>query len=395
MRIQWKKLIVLSMAATLIGVNMVSLAEESAQSRRFSVLSVSGDEAYVTRGTAKEVKATAGMPLGQGSQVRTGALTSVYVEADDDKTMKLDSNTKAEITKVSSKSLKITLKSGEMFFNVEKPLKAGEELTFDAAQTSMSIRGTSGVLGFYGTSLQFFLIEGQVQWNVGNETVSMEAGQTAVLVPDSGQVLEANGMSSAWQLQSVEGFDWGDLSPLGLEAVLEQRESLDLSAIGLGSREAWLKASQQLQEMKQEKEAKERAQKEKEEAQQREAAKGGSVRIDGKEPKVSSGGNDGGGGGGAKRETTAETMTPETTAPETTAPLETVAPDSGSGSETGSGSGGSSGSGGNETSGSSTDNTSPSGGGDSPTDSSSDTTSSSNESSQNGTSTASALISTP
>ena len=48
MRIQWKKLLVLTLAAALLGANLISMAQESAQSRKFSVISISGDEAYVT-----------------------------------------------------------------------------------------------------------------------------------------------------------------------------------------------------------------------------------------------------------------------------------------------------------------------------------------------------------
>ena len=56
-------MLVVSLAAALLGSNLMSMAQESAQSRTFSVLSVSGDEAYVIKGAGKEVKAAAGIAV--------------------------------------------------------------------------------------------------------------------------------------------------------------------------------------------------------------------------------------------------------------------------------------------------------------------------------------------
>lgn len=264
MKHQWnrnkgKKLLVLSLAALLLGVNIKSMADVTeAESRKLSVLSVSGAEAFVTKGAVREVEAAAGMPLGQGSKVRTGYKTSLYMEADSDKTLKLDSSSLAEITRASAKKLKITLKSGEMFFNVDKPLAADEELTFDAAQTSMSIRGTSGVLGFEGDRLSLFLIEGSVDWNIGNKTVELTAGQRADLMPGSDQTLEDNGMESAYTLEKVGDFTWKDLPPVGLSALLEMGDKVDTSAIGMGTgAEQAAEVEELLEERRQEQEQRE------------------------------------------------------------------------------------------------------------------------------------------
>ena len=296
MRIQWKKLLVVSLAAALLGSNLMSMAQESAQSRTFSVLSVSGDEAYVIKGAGKEVKAAAGMPLGQGTKIRTGALTSVYVAADEDKTIRLDSNTQVEITKATSKSLKITLKSGEIFFNVDKPLKAGEEMTFDAAQTSMSIRGTSGVLKSDGDITTLYLLEGKVNLMCGTESITVNEGQTVTvseganhtvkLAPNAAQVSGAAGGKDV-VLSPVSTFQWHELSVGGMEAVLEQQDRLELSAIGLGGPVVSDEYLARLEELERENEAEERQQMEKEEAARQAAGSGGaSVRVDGKEPEL-------------------------------------------------------------------------------------------------------------
>lgn len=256
MKMKWKRLLVLSLAVALLGTNIKSMADEAtAESRRFSILSVKGEEAYVTRGsTPNEIKATAGIPVGQGSQLRTGLKSSIYLEADGGKTLKLDSSSEAVITKSSSKSLKITLKSGSMFFNVDQPLEDGEEMNFNAAQTSMSIRGTSGVFVIEDGMLTFYLIEGEVSWNLGNETITMKAGEKAVLQGVSKETRSGRSYIASYQLQGVEPFSWRDLPAAGLEAVLEQAEKLDLTAIGLDSTEEMALAQAQLAVLLQEKE---------------------------------------------------------------------------------------------------------------------------------------------
>ncbi|MCI8607020.1 MAG: hypothetical protein HFG72_09445 [Hungatella sp.] len=329
MRIQWKKLLVVSLAAALLGSNLMSMAQESAQSRTFSVLSVSGDEAYVIKGAGKEVKAAAGMPLGQGTKIRTGPLTSVYVTADEDKTIRLDSNTQVEITKATSKSLKITLKSGEIFFNVDKPLKAGEEMTFDAAQTSMSIRGTSGVLKSDGDTVSLYLLEGKVEWNCGKQRVTVVGGQTAIvraILDASPAEVKTAQISVATRGESmaispVRAFQWDELSVGGMEAVLEQKDRLELSAIGLGGPVVSDELLLRLEELKREKEAEERQQMEKEEAARQSAGSGGaSVRVDGKEPELPvSEERSSSGGGWSEPETDAPTVVdpPSSTEPPT------------------------------------------------------------------------------
>ena len=193
MKIKWKKLLVILLAAALFAVNIKSFADE-AESRRFSVLSVNGNEAFLTR-NSKEVKATAGLPVGQGNIVRTGANTKIYLETDDSKTIRLDADSKAEITKSSSKLLKITLLDGTLFFNVDKPLKDDEEMNFNAAQTSMSIRGTSGLITITKEELLLYLIEGTINWNLGPQTITITPSQKVTLKSIPGQ--------NTYQLQSI------------------------------------------------------------------------------------------------------------------------------------------------------------------------------------------------
>ena len=283
MKMKWKKMLVLLTVAALSGLQIKAMADEtSAESRKLSVLSVSGDEAYVIKGSARELPAAGGMPLGQGSKVRTGYKTSLYLMADEDKTIKMDSGSQVEITKASSKKLKVTLKSGAIFFNVENPLGEGQEMEFEAAQTSMSIRGTSGVIWTDGENVTLSLISGHVTLEgqgAGNQgqtqsSYDLNAGERTVI----------NGTSASGQ---VNNFTWENLDAFGLEAALEQSARMDGSAIGLETQDQLNAAAQALPGLQEEKDRKEEADQDARRQQiYRDQAEAGdaSSRIEGTEP---------------------------------------------------------------------------------------------------------------
>ena len=216
-------------ALIFLGVNIAAVADDLVgEARSLSVLSVNGDEAVVMRGANREIKAAAGMPLGQGTKAKTGAGTNMYLQADEDKTIKMGSSTLVEITKASAKKLGITLKSGEIFFNVEQKLADDEEMIFHAAQTSLSIRGTSGFLiQEPGGETTLFLLKGMVEWSAGEETITLEAGQTGTYVP----ARDMRGDS----LKNEGDFQWEDLDAFCLETLLNDISGIELEDFGLTS----------------------------------------------------------------------------------------------------------------------------------------------------------------
>ena len=232
-------------ALIFLGVNIAAVADDLVgEARSLSVLSVSGDEAVVMRGANREIKAAAGMPLGQGTKAKTGAGTNMYLQADEDKTIKMGSSTLVEITKASAKKLGITLKSGEIFFNVEQKLADDEEMIFHAAQTSLSIRGTSGFLiQEPGGETTLFLLEGMVEWSAGEETITLEAGQTGTYVP----ARDMRGDS----LKNEGDFQWEDLDAFCLETLLNDISGIELEDFGLTSDQI-PEALKQVQELDQE-----------------------------------------------------------------------------------------------------------------------------------------------
>lgn len=250
MRSKWSKILVLAVLAACLSANLCSFADDI-ESRKLSILQVSGEDTYVMKKAPRRLAAVAGMNLGEGNQVSTGKASSIYIEADDDKTLKLDSNTVVDIEKASAKSLKLTLQKGKLFFNVEKPLGDDEELQFKAAHTSMSIRGTSGIFMFSPETLIFYLIEGNVSWNIGNDqNLELHAGQKVELVRDWGDDMPGPGSDAGYVLKEIRTFHWSELDAAILKTVLENREHLDLSAIGLNSQEELERAESIVEEQK-------------------------------------------------------------------------------------------------------------------------------------------------
>lgn len=214
------------LTSVLLASSFVSMADEtSVVSRTLSVLKAEGENARVNRSGVKELPAFDGMGLSQGDCVTTGMDTAVYIQADDDKTVKMDQNSMVEISKVSSRKLKMTLKSGELFFHVENHLADDETVEFDAAGTTLSIRGTAGLFSCHGDQVSLYLLEGTVVWTVNGQPVTIRAGQrmTATVVGETASGGLTGGLVSEFTADDFNAFE--------LEAVLEHRDRLELPAV--------------------------------------------------------------------------------------------------------------------------------------------------------------------
>ena len=255
MKIEAKKILVLALAATFLGASISSLAEE-VESRKLSIMKVTGENAYIRKGTNRRLKVINGMGLSQGNHVETGDDSTVYIEADGDRFIRLDENSTVQITKASAKSLKLTLGSGNVFFNVDKPLDEDEEMIFEAAHTSMSIRGTSGVFTFNPLKMEFYLIEGSVTWDLGNgNTVDLKAGEAIKMERDFTNMSLGPAAEVIYTLKTTAPFQWTDLDHDGLEAIMENRDKIDLTAIGLDTPEKIQEAFEKVEAYKKEQEA--------------------------------------------------------------------------------------------------------------------------------------------
>jgi len=243
-----KKIAVIALAATFLTISISSLAEEI-ESRKMSIIETSGENAFVVKANNRKLKATKGMNLGQGNKLSTGKFSKIYIETDNDKVLCMDENTDVVITKASQKSLKLTLNKGDLFFNVDSPLAEDEDMTFEAAHTSMSIRGTSGVFSFNPLKMEFYLVEGNVDWDLGDgNIVNLKAGETIQLERNwEGQPM-GPGAPVKYTLKTKVPFEWTDLNDEGLSMILENRELLDLTAIGLDTEEELQQANTMVEE---------------------------------------------------------------------------------------------------------------------------------------------------
>ena len=254
MKTKLKRFAVMTLAATFLCVSLSALAEEI-ESRKLSILEASGNYTYVKKGNGREFKAIKGMGLAQGNEVITGKDSKIYIEADEDKVIRLDEDTIVEISKASAKSLNLKLRSGNLFFNVDKPLGSDEDMTFEAAHTSMSIRGTSGIFSFNPLKMEFFLVEGYVKWDLGDgNTIEINAGETIEMERDLSNVTLGPGSEVIYTFTKKIPFQWTDLNDEGLEAIMENRALLDLTAIGLDTPEEIKQAADKVEEYRKSKE---------------------------------------------------------------------------------------------------------------------------------------------
>ena len=90
-------------------------------------------------------KAIEGSKIYSGDTITTALSSYAYISLDDNKVVKMDANSQVEI-KQSGKKLEVALSSGELFFDVKKPLATDENMTIRTSTMSMGIRGTSGFL---------------------------------------------------------------------------------------------------------------------------------------------------------------------------------------------------------------------------------------------------------
>lgn len=248
MKLKWKRLTVLLILVLTVNATISALATEW-ESRKLTIIQVDGTKAQIEKPNGSTINAKKGISLAQDNRVSTGKNSYVYITADEDKTIKMDANTVIAIAKASPKALKVLLEQGQLFFNVDKPLAEDEELTFDAANTSMSIRGTSGWMKCGANTLEFYLIEGTVIWTINGQPLVVNAGEKVVLRQDWGGGRPSPTTETDYQYESTTFYTWEELPDDALVSVMEHREQIDLSAIGLDTPEAIAQAEAKVEEI--------------------------------------------------------------------------------------------------------------------------------------------------
>ena len=112
-----------------------------------------------------------GIKLYHGYTIATGASSYAYISLDSSKIIKIDASSSVEVRQ-SGKNLEVYLISGNLFFNVTKPVAADATLNIRTSTMVTGIRGTAGYLcAVSNTRTEFSLLEGKVTlWTTDKET---------------------------------------------------------------------------------------------------------------------------------------------------------------------------------------------------------------------------------
>ena len=135
----------------------------------------------VSDGEGKDVTPKDNLGLYSGYGVDTQAESYAWIDLDKVKLTKLDANSEVEIVK-EDKHLKIDVKSGSLFFNVTEPLSDDETMDIATSTMMIGIRGTCGWVGENTAAL----LEGTVSVTAGDQEVTINAGEMAVLTQEGG-----------------------------------------------------------------------------------------------------------------------------------------------------------------------------------------------------------------
>lgn len=121
----------------------------------------------VTNKNGQDVTVTEDMKLYNGTIITTSAKSYAYISIDNDKAVKLDAGTQAEV-RTAGKKLELRIITGKLFCNVKAPLKKDETLNISTSTTITGIRGTSLSIGSDGGQTQVQVYSGQVVTAVYN-----------------------------------------------------------------------------------------------------------------------------------------------------------------------------------------------------------------------------------
>jgi len=137
-----KRLLALCLTALLLFSLVPAAAAETAAGTTIRLQDASGT-VTVKNASGKAVDVKAGMRLYNGYSVATGSTGGVSISLDGTKAVKLGASASLEVKK-SGKKLELSLRSGELFFNVTEPLGSTDQLNIRTATMVTGVRGSYG-----------------------------------------------------------------------------------------------------------------------------------------------------------------------------------------------------------------------------------------------------------
>lgn len=240
-------------ALTLCLTAFPAAAAESATAATMQLMKTEGT-VDVTNGSGRSLTKRDNMRLYNGYHVKTGAASYAWVDLDSAKLTKLDAVSEVEV-RGSGKKLELLLSSGNLFFNVTRPLEEGETLNVRTATMVVGIRGTCGWLKINDRwSTEISVLEGTVQCNVTDpvtgqvKTASVQGGEKAVAT-----VYPQNQTGDKCDI-SQERLEPGDIGGFVLEELAKDPElcAAIYEASGLDVQDALETAGERLEQDQQE-----------------------------------------------------------------------------------------------------------------------------------------------
>ena len=116
--------------------------------------------------------------LNSGNEINTEAQSLVSISLDETKVVTVDELSSADFSQ-SGKNLNLNLKSGSLYFDVQKPLAADENFDISTSTMIVGIRGTSGWVSCVNGVESFILTDGHVHI-IGTNPVTGEVKEIDV-----------------------------------------------------------------------------------------------------------------------------------------------------------------------------------------------------------------------
>jgi hypothetical protein len=116
--------------------------------------------------------------LNSGNEIDTDAQSLVSISLDESKVVTVDELSSADFSQ-SGKNLNLNLKSGSLYFDVQKPLAADENFDISTSTMIVGIRGTSGWVSCVDGVESFILTDGHVHI-IGTNPVTGEVKEIDV-----------------------------------------------------------------------------------------------------------------------------------------------------------------------------------------------------------------------
>ncbi len=137
-------LLTLAMIFTMvIGGSSFAFAADSTAATTMKIAGTDGT-VTITTDKGKDIAANVDTKLLNGYTIKTAAASYCFISLDDSKAIKLGQNTKVKVEK-SGKKIELDVKSGEIYFDVDKKLSGNESMNIKTGNMTTGIRGTSGV----------------------------------------------------------------------------------------------------------------------------------------------------------------------------------------------------------------------------------------------------------